>query len=138
MPAGQPAAVRYGSGIFRSAGFRGGFDRRYTRAGISWHGVGNGAFDTALKFSFSTPCRKAGCLPLVLPLWGRLQRGKQAVKILFSTACQDVGKMKIERRRMGNAAVSVEIGRNLRYESGDGEGFKTEIPVERARVNQRR
>ncbi|MGO9606463.1 MAG: hypothetical protein ACLQAT_24250, partial [Candidatus Binataceae bacterium] len=26
-------------------------------------------------------------LPLVLSLWGRLQRGKQAVKIPFSTAC---------------------------------------------------
>jgi hypothetical protein len=40
----------------------------------------------------STPCVKAGFLPLVLPrLRGRLQRGKQAMEIL-STACE-AGKL---------------------------------------------
>jgi hypothetical protein len=38
------------------------------------------------ELAFNT-LRKDGCFPLVLPLWGRLQRGKQDVKIPFSTAC---------------------------------------------------
>ncbi len=31
----------------------------------------------------SAPCDETGFLPLVLPLWGRLQRGKQGAEGLF-------------------------------------------------------
>src|SRR5229473_6925727 len=40
-----------------------------------------------LLTSLSAPCDKVGLLPLVLPLWGRLQRGKAGCGRPFSAAC---------------------------------------------------
>ena len=42
---------------------------------------------TRTQLVSSIPCVKDGLLPLVLPLRGRLHRGQQAAKILFSRAC---------------------------------------------------
>ncbi len=40
-----------------------------------------------LMKSLPAPCDKAGFLPSVLPLWGRLQRGKAGCGRPFSAAC---------------------------------------------------
>ena len=40
-----------------------------------------------LMKTLSAPCRKIGFFPLVLPLWGRLQRGKAGCGRPFSAAC---------------------------------------------------
>ena len=37
--------------------------------------------------SLSAPCDKTGFFPLVLPLWGRLQRGKAGCGRSFSALC---------------------------------------------------
>src|SRR5712692_9931753 len=37
--------------------------------------------------NLSAPCDKTGFLPLVLPLWGRLQRGKAGCGRPFSASC---------------------------------------------------
>ena len=52
------------------------------------------AFGTP-KINMSAPREKAGCFPLVLSAWERLESGKQAVKILFNGLVKQSGRLLI-------------------------------------------